>query len=193
MNRWYLLNYYPEYTKTIPDKLFHRQVLETDCGRPVQYKYHLFDTKTGEVLGTMQGHPTLYNLGNKSFYPEVEPYKSFQIDCLKSNVRDSGNGAKCIKLAIDESWKFGCNGRVHLVASKAFDKKRPPHVFYKKMGFISNSPEMNKYLDNCIKYGRNVSSKVEYTRMYLPDTPVKVPKTTLAGKVVKFLGKLFRI
>lgn len=185
--------------RDIPNKLFYRkemyntgQTFATDCS-PVGYKYHLFDTKTGQQLGEMEARPVLYNLRNKSYYPQVEPYKSFEIDYLKSDVRDSGNGTKFITLAQNESKSLGCNGRVHLIASRAYDHDRPPHVFYKKMGFVSNSSKMNRYLDKCIKYGKNISqSKSDALKMYLPENSVNVPKISNVGKIFRLLKKLFR-
>jgi hypothetical protein len=183
--------------RDIPNKLFYRkemyntgQTFATDCS-PVGYKYHLFDTKTGQQLGEMEARPVLYNIGNRAFYPQVAPYKSFEIDYLKSNVRDKGNGSKFITLAKNESKALGCKGRVHLIASRAYDYDRPPHVFYKKMGFVSNSSKMNKYLDKCIKFGLNVGqSKSNPLKMYLPYTPTETPKVSTFGKLFKFFKGL---
>ena len=185
--------------KNIPNKLFYRQEMyntgqtfATDCS-PVGYKYHLLDTKTGKQLGEMEARPVLYNIGNRSFYPQVAPYKSFEIDYLKSNVRDKGNGSKFITLAKNESKALDCKGRVHLIASRVYDYDRPPHVFYKKMGFVSNSSKMNKYLDKCIKFGMNVSqSKSSPLCMYLPYTPIEAPKVSTLGKLFKLLKGLIR-
>ena len=183
--------------KNIPNKLFYRQEMyntgqtfATDCS-PVGYKYHLLDTKTGKQLGEMEARPVLYNIGNRAFYPQVAPYKSFEIDYLKSNVRDKGNGTKFITLAKNESKALDCKGRVHLIASRVYDYDRPPHVFYKKMGFVSNSSKMNKYLDKCIKFGMNVSqSKSSPLCMYLPYTPIEAPKVSTLGKLFKLLKGL---
>lgn len=183
--------------KNIPDKLFYRhemyntgETFATDCS-PVGYKYHLLDTKTGKQLGEMEARPVLYNIGNRSFYPQIAPYKSFEIDYLKSNVRDKGNGTKFITLAKNESKALDCKGRVHLIASRVYDYDRPPHVFYKKMGFVSNSSKMNKYLDKCIKFGMNVSqSKSSPLCMYLPYTPIETPKVSTLGKLFKLLKGL---
>lgn len=185
--------------KNIPNKLFYRQEMyntgqtfATDCS-PVGYKYHLLDTKTGKQLGEMEARPVLYNIGNRSFYPQIDPYKSFEIDYLKSNVRDKGNGTKFITLAKNESKALDCKGRVHLIASRVYDYDRPPHVFYKKMGFVSNSSKMNKYLDKCIKFGMNVSqSKSSPLCMYLPYTPIEAPKVSTLGKLFKLLKGLIR-
>lgn len=185
--------------KNIPNKLFYRQEMyntgqtfATDCS-PVGYKYHLLDTKTGKQLGEMEARPVLYNIGNRAFYPQVAPYKSFEIDYLKSNVRDKGNGSKFITLAKNESKALDCKGRVHLIASRVYDYDRPPHVFYKKMGFVSNSSKMNKYLDKCIKFGMNVSqSKSSPLCMYLPYTPIEAPKVSTLGKLFKLLKGLIR-
>ncbi len=185
--------------KNIPDKLFYRhemyntgETFATDCS-PVGYKYHLLDTKTGKQLGEMEARPVLYNIGNRSFYPQIDPYKSFEIDYLKSNVRDKGNGTKFITLAKNESKALDCKGRVHLIASRVYDYDRPPHVFYKKMGFVSNSSKMNKYLDKCIKFGMNVSqSKSSPLCMYLPYTPIEAPKVSTLGKLFKLLKGLIR-
>ena len=185
--------------KNIPNKLFYRQEMyntgqtfATDCS-PVGYKYHLLDTKTGKQLGEMEARPVLYNIGNRSFYPQIDPYKSFEIDYLKSNVRDKGNGTKFITLAKKESKALDCKGRVHLIASRVYDYDRPPHVFYKKMGFVSNSSKMNKYLDKCIKFGMNVSqSKSSPLCMYLPYTPIEAPKVSTLGKLFKLLKGLIR-
>lgn len=116
-------------------------------GKPVLY--HMVDTKTGKFVGEMVGHIVTHDSSIKQdFYPIKEPYKSFYIAELKMNERFKGYGRKFIELAQNLSKKSGCNGRVHLVSSRYLDLQNPPHVFYRKCGFTSNSDFMNSYLDN---------------------------------------------
>ncbi len=135
------------------------------------FSYKMADTKTGQVLGEMIAAPVVkYNRKNE-FYPEELPYVSFFIHLIKTFSQGEGFGTKLIELAKRESVNYGCEGRVHLISSRIFDRNNPPHIFYKKNGFISNSQEMNDYLDNCIKSGTKLdvySDKADNLNMYLP-------------------------
>jgi len=123
-------------------------------GKPALYR--MADTRTGQYVGEMIGEVVEHDKSIKhTFYPIKTPYKSFYIAELQIEEQSRGYGNKFIEFAKNLSRQFGGNGRVHLVASRIFDRQRPPHVFYKKCGFISNNSFMNDYMDSCI------SSKIQ--------------------------------
>lgn len=156
------------------------------------YEYRMCDTQTGEYLGRMIAGPMVCDKSDKKyFYPKNNKYKSFFIDGLYPKYSGEGIGTDFIKLAKKESMASDCCGRVHLVASRIYDPSRPPHIFYRKCGFISNKPNINKYIDRCIKYNRKMHwSMADNLPMYLPEKQVMKKSHKLLGKVIKFLSKI---
>lgn len=138
------------------------------CGFPTLYR--MADTKTGQLVGEMLGDVVVHDKSiHQTFYPINEPYKTFYIAELKMDERGQGYGSKFIQFAKNLSKQFGGEGRVHLVASRLYDRERPPHVFYKKLGFVSNNKFMNDYLDDCIKSKTPLESELACNlNMYLP-------------------------
>lgn len=154
--------------------------------------YRMVDTKTGKYVGEMVGSPVVHNNKevHKIFYPINKPYKSFYICSLESLERFSGYGKAFINFAKNISGQSGCNGRVHLIASRVYDRRYPPHVFYKKCGFVSNDKFMNSYLDDCINSKCTIESAfADNLNMYLPagDKPEKI-----TSKFERFLNFLKR-
>lgn len=152
--------------KTMPDRLIYKtKTTIQDCihskdskvGKYPAYIYNMVDVKNGgKFVGKMIAAPILYQNPSMRFYQIPAPYKSFYIELLKTFERGNGYGKEFINFAKIESKKYGCEGRIHLIASRLYDRLRPPHVFYKKCGFISKSALMNAYLDNCIKLNRPI-------------------------------------
>lgn len=145
----------------VPSKLFYKtEMILKDCIHTKDsstqevkaFRYTMADTKTGQYAGEMIAAPMEYANTAKRFYPIKSPYRSFYIDYLKTTESGLGYGTEFIKLAKNESKKYNCNGRVHLIASRLYDRNRPPHIFYKKCGFMSQSVVMNTYLDRCIRW-----------------------------------------
>ena len=85
--------------------------------------YRMFDTKTGKYVGEMIGCPVLHDNSKvrQIFYQKNEPYKSFYIAELKMEERFLGYGTQFINFAKNLSKQSGCEGRVHLVASRVYD------------------------------------------------------------------------
>lgn len=154
--------------------------------------YKMIDTKTGKYVGEMLGCPVLHdNKKNRQiFYPINVPYKSFYISELQIEERFMGYGRKFINFARHLSNQSECNGRVHLVASRVFDRYYPPHVFYKKCGFVSNDSLMDDYLNECIKSRSQIESSIaDNLNMYFP-VGDKVEKIhSRFGKIVNFLKR----
>lgn len=169
--------------KQIPRILIYK-CPKTTNKRNWQYKdiipseYRMVDTLTGKFVGEMVGGPVLHNNSKQHvFYPINSPYKSFYISYLNIEEQFMGYGRQFINFAKNLSRRSGCNGRVHLVASRVYDRNHPPHVFYKKCGFFSNNGFMNNYIDNCIS--SDCSMEIAFAdnlNMYLPvgDVPEKI-------------------
>lgn len=149
-------------------------------GKPALYR--MIDVKTGKYVGEMVGAPVVHDshIGH-DFYPIKTPYNSFYIADLQMEERFMGYGKKFLDFAQVLSKKSGCNGRVHLVASRIYDRYFPPHIFYKKSGFVSNNKFMNDYLDNCISSKCQIEPDiVDNLNMYLPvGDPVNKPQSKL--------------
>ena len=127
------------------------------------------DTKTGQYTGTMEAGTVLYQGKQKRFYPINNPYKSFYISYLAMDEKRFGYGSKFLKFARNESKEHGCEGRIHLIASRVFSQYDPPHIFYRKSGFTAGNNKMNKYLDKCIKANIQISwDKSDNLPMYFP-------------------------
>ncbi len=162
--------------RSVPERLIYKQPVVRIVYEDVvtaadfnSHEYRMCDTKTGRYLGRMIAGPMVCRKNiRKSFYPINDDYKSFFIDELHSYYSNENIGTTFINLAKNESKNEGCHGRIHLVASSIFNPYRPPHVFYRKLGFNSNNSKVNKYLDKCIKHKKNVHwLKVGELCMYL--------------------------
>lgn len=171
--------------KTLPRILIYKSskaasVLGWSNYKPAKpYLYRMVDTKSGKFVGEMIGAPVLHNnkKAKQIFYPKNSPYKSFYIGYLSIEERFMGYGKEFIRFAKNLSKQSGCKGRVHLIASRVYDRYWPPHVFYKKCGFLSNDSFMNHYLDDCIKSNTQIESSIaDNLNMYLPvgDVPEKI-------------------
>lgn len=154
--------------------------------------YRMCDTKTGKYVGEMLGCPVLHDNRKirQVFYPIKKPYKSFYIGELHIEERFLGYGTKFINFAKNLSKQSGCDGRVHLVASRIYDRYYPPHIFYKKCGFVSNNKLMDDYLDNCIASKTQIESGIaDNLNMYLPVGDKVEQIQTRFTKFINFLKR----
>lgn len=180
--------------KQLPEKLFYKTQTtindavhdkNSQCLTYPAFQYTAINTKTNEYAGKMIAAPLEYANPAKRFYPYNKPYRSFYISYLKSEEPYKGFGRAFIELAKTESKNYNCEGRIHLIASRLYDRNNPPHIFYKKCGFISNSNIMNKYLDSCIQLQKQISFYMsDNLDMFLPIKPT-------AKKSVSKLSALF--
>ena len=161
--------------KAIPKRLCYYTVKNNLPPNPVHdfmvLTYNMADTKTGELLGEMIVSPMIFDgRVNKKIYPEEKGFfKSLQIFRIMSFERGVGVGSDFIKVAKSESKRFGCDGRVNVISSPVYDRKNPPHVFYKKNGFTSVSEIINNKLNECIIQKKKASFKnITGIHMYLP-------------------------
>ena len=148
--------------------------------------FNMVDLETNEVVATMKAGPVNYKNKKREIYPMTTPYKSYYIAYIESIDSGLGYGTDLINLAKSESKKNGCEGRVHLTASRNLTPRRPPHLFYRKRGFESVSPYINEIMDFCISIGKQLP--VEYAdniEMYLP---VTINKTKSKSKLKSFLN-----
>jgi GNAT superfamily N-acetyltransferase len=133
--------------------------------------YNMVDLETREFVATMKAGAVTYNKRKPKIYPIKTPYKSYYVAYLESAESGLGYGTEMINLAKLESKKQGCEGRVHLTASRVYTPRRPPHLFYRKLGFESVCSYINEIMDFCLSIGRQLP--VEYAdniEMYLPVT-----------------------
>lgn len=154
-----------------------------------EYVYKMIDTSSMQEVAEMVARPVKYFSPFQPYYPIRTPYKSFFIEYLGTDFSGFGYGTKFINFAQKESERLGCEGRVNLVASRIYDPKRPPHIFYKKCGFTSNNTFMNYVLDDCVNNeAKNEDFLYDNLRMYLPiSNNDKQPKKL---KILKYLSDL---
>jgi len=127
--------------KTFPKGLIYKV--------PKTNSYKLANTN-GKLVGEMSLLERFCT--NSSFY-KTEPYgRTLHIYSLaiKEEEWGYGWGSYLLDFAKKESYKRGCKGRCSLVAHYP---GRPPHIFYKKNGFITPQENTNQFLDECIKTG----------------------------------------
>ena len=126
--------------------------------------YNLVDTKNGVKVGKMFAYVDKdYHLLYKKF-----PYLDvFYIDLLeiKKTERNKGWGKYLIDFVKKESYSKKCEGRVTL---EAYNPDKPPHLFYKKLGFQTAFKEENQEMDECIKLGKNFRI-CDILPMFLPE------------------------
>lgn len=127
---------YPK-NKTIPERLIYEHKNKESLGW-----YTMFDKV--EVIGWMRGK--VEHINNSDYYP-MKDYDTFFIHRLNADTYGMKVGSDFIKFAKQLSLKKGCEGRVCLVSANS---KRPPHIFYRKMGFDCQDSEKMKILDNAI-------------------------------------------
>jgi len=129
---------YPQNKKPFPERLIYEHK-----NQGYSSWYTMFDRI--DVVGWMKG--SVMHISKSDFYPENN-YDTFFIQRLKADTYYMNVGSDFIKFAKNLSIKNGCNGRVCLVST---NRKRPPHIFYRKKGFDCQDKEKIQILDNTIK------------------------------------------
>lgn len=166
-------------------KSITKKTLPDDDFQIPYFRYQMLETKTGKYLGEMMGTPETI-CKNTDFYPDKTPYKSYYIEFLQTNTERSGHGKAFIELAQSESKKYGCGGKIHLIATRLYAPKNPPHLFYKKCGFISNNKKINRYFDACLKLKKKIKTKSSGNLyMYMPVE--KIPARTMSKLTALFV------
>ncbi len=136
--------------------------------------YFLADTK-GHYVGNMGAVPERIR-ENQTYYPDSKNYASLYITNLFINkkYRQKGAGSAFINIAVTESARRNCGGRVHLIAVHDDKTQLPPHIFYRKAGFDSQDWVIMDKINNFIEEGIKLPGKsLDAIPMYLPLDKVK--------------------
>lgn len=130
--------------------------------------FRIYDNK-GNCLGKMETEPQIVNNQLLLYSPHSKKYASLYIKKLNVHKRFKGVGTSLINVAKVESFKKFCNGNIHLIASDVYDEKRPPQVFYRKVGFEFGKHEIDtkKIVDDCIKNNKPVDKLLGDSFMYI--------------------------
>lgn len=125
--------------------------------------------KKGCCLGRMETEPCVLRNRYHLYSPNSDKYSSLHIKRLNSFKRRVGVGTSLINVAKVESFKKFCNGNIHLIASDIYDEKRPPQVFYKKVGFKFGKyeKEVEKIVNEYIKDNKPISRTLGDSFMYI--------------------------
>lgn len=153
--------------------------------------YLMFDTKSCNKVGTMVGNVTTETMFS-NYYPSFASYKSFKIHDLIIDEKRKGHGSAFIKLARAESLRQGANGRVHLDAGKIHDPMNPPHVFYRKLGFLTRFADTLAKIDKAIKKNKQIAPEdaVDIPMFLCPKAKVIHSKPTFFQKLKSILKGL---
>lgn len=148
--------------------------------------YNMFDTQTKEIVGSMTAAPVVYRNPDVELYPIPIPYRSFYISKINIDEKRRGHGSAFIKIARAESKRENCQGRVHLLASRIFSPNNPPHLFYRKKKFVSESPYLNSVMDFYISIKEPLP--IEYADNIAMYLPLEVSKNRLNFKISKIFN-----
>lgn len=96
--------------------------------------------------------------------------KSLHISYLNSFIHQGvGLGTALVNIAKFYSKQLGANGFVDLYASSKMSPHRPPHIFYKKLGFNTGNEYIDKKLDKLIAQKKNADEfDFDTEKMYFP-------------------------
>ncbi len=158
----------------------------------IMYHYGMADVKTGRYVGEMYGRVMTETMFS-GYYPITSAYDSFKIEKLYIKNKRCGYGTKFLKFAELESKALGCEGRVHLLASRLYSPNNPPHLFYRKNNFSSQNTEKMKYFDECIRANKQIDVETAdnlemFLAKYVPKS--KIPRWKI---YLRFIKKTFRI
>ena len=161
--------------KNIPKGLIYRI--------PKTNVYKLADVRNCRYVGKMIAGKKAAN----EFY-DINPLTNNTLHIYSLEIRDKfqGWGSCMINFAKQESYNRKCGGRISLVA---YNTELSPHVFYKKLGFVSKDNDMNKYLDKCISKGYN-PTYLPAEKMFLPVKNKK--EKTFALQFLEIFSKIFQ-
>ena len=149
--------------------------------------------QASEFAGTMYTKKVTEDLFSQ-YYPTLSCYDSLKIEYLRTEESGLGYGRAFINLAKIQSRKEGCNGRVHLDASRVYTPRRPPHIFYRKCGFTSIYQDRIKYIDECIRKHKQLHwSMADNLPMYLPLKKENTRKVSFYSKILSYINKLKKL
>ena len=124
-----------------------------------KWRYNI--AKDGKYAGYMRAHPDFIE-DNNIYYPRIKNYFSFYIKHLfiENEFRNQGLGRILLNIAKKESFRYDCDGKVHVVAGRLCGEEKLPHKFYRKNGFDSQYKTDIKLIDNAIKNNTEVPVKL---------------------------------
>jgi len=122
--------------------------------------------------------PYFYATENGEFSTLAKPHVHISDLYVKPECRGQGLGKKLIRYAVEKSRELGGEGRVILLAGS---NEASPLPFYKKLGFLSVTPRINRLIDEAIKWQNNLDRTLQ-TFMYLPQK-----------RISKFLKRMTKI
>ena len=187
-----MLSLYIPKIKKIPDLLIYSRKVQSPRFGEITH-FTMADTRTSEFAGTMYTKKVTEDLVSQ-YYPTLSCYDSLKIEYLRTEESGLGYGRAFINLAKIQSRKEGCNGRVHLDASRVYTPRRPPHIFYRKCGFTSIYQDRIKYIDECIRKHKQLHwSMADNLPMYLPLKKENTRKVSFYSKILSYINKLKKL
>ena len=110
----------------------------------------MFSTESGNVLGYIKFN-SIRDFGDK--FKDKAGSKSLYINDLfvPQCYRGQGVGRALVNHAKRASEIRGAEGNLHLVAYNVYHHGKPPHKFYRKIGFTTGSKEYDAIIDEAIK------------------------------------------
>ncbi|MBP3821643.1 hypothetical protein J6G99_08390 [bacterium] len=142
------INVMIKFPPLIPPKFPEKYIIYTQR-RYSSFNSKIADIKTGELVGEMS---TYIPVSQSVFY----------ISKLLSFRRNQGIGTIFVNLAKKMCEEYVGKKPLYVLASSMYDKKNPPFLFYKKMGFEPmDCPEhILKHLNECIKEHKQVDTNI---------------------------------
>lgn len=186
---WIIGDYYYRKINNKPLNRFRNNLIKDECGinsimqlpkrkipQRLIYKYSdnehysMFDKNNGQLLGRMKAYTEL----NDFYFEPFTLTKSFFIARLDAFVKNQKVGTDFINFAQKESFKQNCYGRVSLSSGNI---KRPPHIFYRKLGFDSRNREKISFVDEAIQNGTDLPREAKnwVIDMFYPIDKIKKP------------------
>ncbi len=139
--------------------------------------YKLINLKNGSVIGQMVAYPSI----NKDVYiASLAIYRE----------RRQGFGKMFLDFAKNMSKKCGFEGRMSVYASTlALDPHNPPHIFYRKYGFVSEDKEMLNKIDKCIKNRKQLDYRATPSTLMYYEEDFRVKKYSLLERLKNYFIK----
>lgn len=155
------IKYNPLNTDFFVYKTIRHSVVKDYC------RYYAFNRK-GRKLAIMEGFPEKNTEILRHYLPIQKLGPSFYIHYLLVSFPRMGIGSKLLNIAEKESYRMGCNGRLHLISSSSFMPSKPPHPFYRKNGFSTTFSSKLKAIDKCIyaKQDFKTNNSTEEIKMF---------------------------
>ena len=152
--------------------------------QPPQQIYEFYSNNKNSKIGEMVCHKT-----ETVLRPDNQA-KSLAIDYLETATHDIGTGKNIMRFAYERSKELGCEGNIIVKADNSISPERIPHLFYRRMGFSTNNPNIDKQMDKFIKRNQSATSK-DFSSMIMYYPPIH-ENTRSAAKLFKRLLGLFR-